>query len=40
MVGVEKQVFCVLDGDVRGIIPKQYKSAKKLFLPVNSVENV
>lgn len=38
ILGVGKQVFCVLDGDVKDIIPKQYKSAKKLFLPVNSVE--
>lgn len=38
VLGVGKQVFCVLDGDVKNILPKQYRSAKKLFLPVNSVE--
>lgn len=38
VLGVGKQVFCILDGDVQDKIPKQYKSTKKLFLPVNSIE--
>jgi Predicted ATP-dependent endonuclease of the OLD family len=38
VLGVGKQVFCILDGDVKCIIPKQYSSVKKLFLPVNSME--
>lgn len=38
ILGVGKQVFSILDGDVQDKIPKEYKSVKKLFLPVNSVE--
>ena len=38
VLGVGKQVFSILDGDVKKCIPKQYKSTKKLFLPVSSVE--
>lgn len=38
ILGVGKQVFSILDGDVIDKIPKEYKSVKKLFLPVNSVE--
>ncbi|WMI80555.1 ATP-dependent nuclease [Anaerotignum sp. MB30-C6] len=38
VLGVGKQVFSVLDGDVQSKIQKQYKSTRKLFLPVNSVE--
>lgn len=38
VLGVGKTIISVLDGDVSGNIPKQYKSLKKFFLPVNSVE--
>lgn len=38
VLGAGKQVFSVLDGDIKRNLPKKYKSAKKLFLPVNSVE--
>ncbi|MDR3343093.1 MAG: ATP-binding protein [Treponema sp.] len=38
ILGVGKKVFSILDGDVRGIIKNEYKSLKKLFLPINSVE--
>ncbi|HAU8106088.1 TPA: ATP-binding protein [Escherichia coli] len=38
VLGVGKTIISVLDGDVAGSIPKQYKSLKKFFLPVNSVE--
>ena len=38
VLGVGKTIISVLDGDVVGQIPKEYKSLKKFFLPVNSVE--
>ncbi|HIE4756570.1 TPA: ATP-dependent nuclease [Proteus mirabilis] len=38
VLGVGKTIISVLDGDVSSNIPKQYKSLKKFFLPVNSVE--
>ena len=38
VLGVGKKVFCILDGDIESKVPKQYKSTKKLFLPVNSIE--
>jgi len=38
ILGVGKQVFSILDGDVQSNISKEYKSVKKLFLPVNSIE--
>lgn len=38
VLGVGKTIISVLDGDVSGQIPKEYKSLKKFFLPVNSVE--
>lgn len=38
ILGVGKQVFSILDGDVQDKVPKEYKPVKKLFLPVNSIE--
>ncbi|MFP1920483.1 ATP-dependent nuclease [Lonsdalea quercina] len=38
VLGVGKTIISVLDGDVSDKIPKEYKSLKKFFLPVNSVE--
>lgn len=38
VLGVGKTIISVLDGDVSTQIPKEYKSLKKFFLPVNSVE--
>lgn len=38
ILGVGKQVFSILDGDVQAIISEEYKSIKKIFLPINSIE--
>lgn len=38
ILGVGKQVFSILDGDVSKDIPREFRSARKLFLPINSVE--
>ncbi|MDR1963414.1 MAG: ATP-binding protein [Planctomycetaceae bacterium] len=38
ILGVGKSVFSILDGDVQNRITKEYKSLKKLFLPIPSVE--
>jgi predicted ATPase len=38
ILGVGRKIFSILDGDVQNIITKEYKSLKKLFLPINSVE--
>jgi predicted ATPase len=38
ILGVGKKIFSILDGDIRDNITKEYKSLKKLFLPINSVE--
>jgi predicted ATP-dependent endonuclease of OLD family len=38
ILGIGKKVFSVLDGDVQGAVADQFKTVKKLFLPINSVE--
>lgn len=38
VLGVGKTVFSILDGDVAGKIPKEYRCLKSFFLPVQSVE--
>jgi hypothetical protein len=38
ILGIGKKIFSILDGDVQDNITKEYKSLKKLFLPINSVE--
>ncbi|WMJ22565.1 AAA family ATPase [Paludicola sp. MB14-C6] len=38
VLGVGKQVFSVLDGDVSDKVGKEFRALKKLFLPVSSVE--
>ena len=38
ILGVGKQVFSILDGDVQPLMQKEFNSVKKLFLPINSVE--
>lgn len=38
ILGVGKQVFSVLDGDIQSKINKEFKSLHKMFLPISSVE--
>jgi hypothetical protein len=38
ILGVGKKVFSILDGDVQNSITREYRTLKKLFLPINSVE--
>lgn len=38
VLGVGREVFSIIDGDVAGIIPSNFSNLKKLFLPVKSVE--
>jgi hypothetical protein len=38
ILGVGKKVFSILDGDVQDSITREYRTLKKLFLPINSVE--
>jgi len=38
VLGLERQIFSVIDGDVKDKIPDTYNSLRKMFLPVDSVE--
>lgn len=38
VLGVGTEIVSILDGDVKGNIPKQYRHLKKFFLPISSVE--
>jgi len=38
ILGVGKTVFSILDGDIQNNVGKEYKSLKKLFLPISSIE--
>jgi predicted ATPase len=38
ILGIGKKIFSILDGDIQDNITKEYKSLKKFFLPINSVE--
>lgn len=38
VLGIGKKVLSVLDGDVNGKPGKEYKSLKKIYLPISSVE--
>lgn len=38
VLGLDRQVFSVIDGDVSAQVPDTYKSLKKLFLPLDSIE--
>ena len=38
LFGVGVHVFSVLDGDIEGQVGKQYRSLRKLFIPIGSIE--
>lgn len=38
ILGVGKQVFSILDGDVQSKITKEFKNLNKMYLPISSVE--
>lgn len=38
VLGVGREVFSVIDGDVKQLIPKEFDGLKKLFLPIKSIE--
>lgn len=38
ILGLGKEVISIIDGDVRGTVPKDFDSLKKLFLPIKSIE--
>lgn len=38
VLGLDRQVFSVIDGDVADKVPDSYKSLRKPFLPIDSVE--
>lgn len=38
VLGLDRQIFSVIDGDLRDKVPETYKSLRKLFLPIDSVE--
>lgn len=38
VLGFEKMIVSILDGDVKEIIPNSYSNLKKTFLPISSVE--
>ena len=38
VLGVDRQIFSIIDGDVKDNIPDKYKNLKKFFLPIESVE--
>ena len=38
VLGVGKQVFSILDGDVQSKVTKEFKSLRKMYLPISSVE--
>lgn len=38
VLGLDKEIISILDGDVQSIIPSTYKDIRKLFLPIQSIE--
>ncbi len=38
VLGLGREVVSVIDGDVKGEVPSEFKSLRKLFLPIKSVE--
>lgn len=38
VLGIGREVFSVIDGDVKAAIPKDFDGLKKLFLPIKSIE--
>lgn len=38
VLGIGREVFSVIDGDVKTSIPKEFDALKKLFLPIKSIE--
>ena len=38
ILGLGREVISVIDGDVKGNVPKEFSSLKKLFLPIKSIE--
>ncbi len=38
VLGIGREVFSVIDGDVQNVIPKDFDGLKKLFLPIKSIE--
>ncbi|MCA3958175.1 AAA family ATPase [Vibrio vulnificus] len=38
VLGLNKQIISILDGDIKGDVSEDYKDIKKLFLPVKSIE--
>jgi predicted ATPase len=38
VLGIGREVFSVIDGDVKNSIPKDFEGLKKLFLPIKSIE--
>lgn len=38
ILGIKRNVFSILDGDIQSEVGGKYKNVKKLFLPVNSIE--
>lgn len=38
VLGVDRKIFSVIDGDMLGKVPEKYKNLRKFFLPIESVE--
>lgn len=38
VLGIGREIFSVIDGDVKNTIPKDFDGLKKLFLPIKSIE--
>lgn len=38
VLGVDRKIFSIIDGDVSNSVPDTYKNLKKLFLPLDSIE--
>jgi predicted ATPase len=38
VLGLGREIFSIIDGDIEGKIPQEFSSLKKLFLPIKSIE--
>lgn len=38
VLGLGREVISIIDGDVKGDVPKEFSSLRKLFLPIKSIE--
>jgi energy-coupling factor transporter ATP-binding protein EcfA2 len=38
VLGIGREIFSIIDGDVAGKVPPEFDSMKKLFLPIKSIE--